>query len=360
MAMAEQDRTLSYLYRHRWPIAVTALILLIVAAVVYFTLPLLDGIVFGIFFAYVTRPIKDFLARRTRFAPLIATSCIMLPVLVIFLFIAIEINNQLKWLSSLNASDVLAQVNATLVSLNVPSGMISQINNVLANLTDYVVAFAGSIPVGATFTSILLFSTNALVSIFVCFYLLRDGDKIARTLGDLTPAKFKPAMDFFSTEADRILSGIYIGTFYTALVIALLSAIVLFIFGIPHIVLLTAFVFLAAMVPILSGAMVFLPLTVYIYVDRGPVMAAIFLVVSMVFIYVPPDFILRPYLINRTSNLHPLLIILSFIGGGLVGGLSGFFAAPFVYGLLVAVYRTYVKFGEKEGREQTDAPAANP
>ena len=138
-----------------------------------------------------------------------------------------------------------------------------------------------------------------------------------------------------------------------------MSAIIFFVFGIPHIVLLTAFVFLAAMVPILSGAMVFLPLTVYLYVDRGPAMATIFLLVSLVFIYVPPDFILRPYLINRTSNLHPLLIILSFIGGGLVGGLSGFFAAPLVFGLLVAVYRTYVKFGEKEDQEQAGAPAAN-
>ena len=219
----------------------------------------------------------------------------------------------------------------------------------LANLTDYVIAFAKTIPLGATFNGIILFSTNMLVSIFVCFYLLKDGDKIVRPLLDLTPAKFKPAMDFFTTEADRILSGITSAR-STALFIAVMSAVIFFVFGIPHIVLLTAFVFLAAMVPILSGAMVFLPLTVYLYVDRGPVMATIFLLVSLVFIYVPPDFILRPYLINRTSNLHPLLIILSFIGGGLVGGLSGFFAAPLVFGLLVAVYRTYVKFGEKEAR----------
>jgi predicted PurR-regulated permease PerM len=357
--MADQDRTLSYLYRNRWSIIVTVLVLLIVAAVVYFISPLLDGIVFGIFFAYVTRPIKDFLARRTRFAPLIATACIMLPVIVLFLFTLIEIKNQIDWLS-LDGHDFTAQVNTLLASLNVPSDIISQIDNVLANLTDYLIAFAKTIPLRATFSGIILFGTNMLVSVFVCFYLLKDGDKIVRPLLDLTPAKFRPAMDFFSTEADRILSGTYIGTFYTALVIALLSAIVLFVFGIPHVILLTAFVFLAAMVPILSGAMVFLPLTVYLYVDRGPVTAAIFFVVSMVFIYVPPDFILRPYLINRTSNLHPLLIILSFIGGGLIGGLSGFFAAPLVFGLLVAVYRTYVKFGEKVDQEQTGTPAANP
>ncbi len=354
--MAENDGTLASLYKHRWSIAVVFIVLLIMAAVAYFISPLLDGIVFGIFFAYVTRPIKDFLARHTRFAPLIATACIMLPVIVIFLFTLIEIKNQIDWLS-LDGHDFTAQVDTLLASLSVPSGIISQIDNVLANLTDYVIAFAKTIPLGATFTGIILFSTNMLVSVFVCFYLLKDGDKIVRTLADLTPAKFKPAMDFFSTEADRILSGIYIGTFYTALFIAVMSAVIFFVFGIPHIVLLTAFVFLAAMVPILSGAMVFLPLTVYLYVDRGPVMATIFLVVSLVFIYVPPDFILRPYLINRTSNLHPLLIILSFIGGGLVGGLSGFFAAPLVFGLLVAVYRTYVKFGEKDEESSVEKPA---
>jgi predicted PurR-regulated permease PerM len=354
--MAETDGTLSSLYKNRWSIAVVFIVLLIMAAVAFYISPLLDGIVFGIFFAYVTRPIKDFLARHTRFAPLIATFCIMLPVIIIFLFTIIEVKNQIDWLS-LDGHDFTTQVNTTLASLGVPPGITSQIDNVLANLTDYVIAFAKTVPVGATFSGILLFGTNALVSVFVCFYLLKDGDKIVRTLGDLTPTKFKPAMGFFSTEADRILSGIYIGTFYTALFIAAMSAVIFFIFGIPHIVLLTAFVFLAAMVPILSGMMVFLPLTAYLYIDRGPAMAAIFLIVSLVFIYVPPDFILRPYLINRTSNLHPLLIILSFIGGGLVGGISGFFAAPLVFGLLVAVHRTYLKFGETGGESPPAPPA---
>ncbi len=355
--MAESEGALSYLYEHRWPIVVAFLTFAIAAAVVYYVSPLLDGIVFGVFFAYVTRPIKDYLQKYTRFAPLVATSCIMLPFLIIFLFAALEIKNQLSWLS-LHGNDVPAQVNAFLASLNLPPEVLSQLNNALANLTDYVIAFAGTIPVGATVSGILFFGTNALVSIFVCYYLLKDGDLVARTLGRLTPAKFRPAQDFFTTEADRILSGIYIGTFYTALFIAFMSAIILLVFGIPQVVLLTAFVFLAAMVPILSGMMVFLPLTVYLYIDRGPLTAIVFLAVSVVFIYVPPDFILRPYLIKRASNLHPLLIILSFIGGGLAGGISGFFAAPLVVGLLVAAYRTYLQFGGAAEESPAPAPAS--
>jgi len=102
------------------------------------------------------------------------------------------------------------------------------------------------------------------------------------------------------------------------------------------------------MIPILSGMMVFLPLTLYVYVSRSPLVAALFLGTAIVFVYLPPDFILRPYLINKASDLHPLLIILAFIGGGITGGLSGFFAAPIVVGLLTAAYLTYKKTMSKE------------
>ena len=347
MAMTERDGPISYCYKNRWSLAVAFLILIIVLAVVYFFRPLLDGIIFGVFFAYVTRPIKEFLAKYTRYSPLLATFCILLPVLAIFSFAAVELRNQVSWLS-IHGDEALFQVNTTLTSLSIPAEMISQVNNVLLNLTDYAFAFAATIPVRETFTSLLLFGMNALVSIFVCYYLLKDGDKVVNILMDLTPARFKPAMNFFTIESDRILFGIYIGTFYTALFIALMSAVLFFLFGVPYLALCTAFVFVAAMVPILSGMMVFIPLTFYLYVYRDPVTAALFFLSAIIFVYLPPDFLIRPYLINRASNLHPLLIILSFIGGGLAGGISGFFAAPLVVGLLVAVYRTYLKFGEQE------------
>ncbi|OPY25324.1 MAG: putative inner membrane protein [Methanocella sp. PtaU1.Bin125] len=353
MSAAESGGAIPYLYRYRWSIIVAFLIFLVIAAVIFFMQPLLDGIIFGIFFAYVTRPIKDFLSRRTRYAPIIATFCVLLPVIVVILFTGLAAKQQIDWLSQ-HGSDVIDQLNAILVSLDLPADVMAQVNDVLANLTDYAMAVISAIPVGATFTSILLFATNALVSLFVCFYLLKDGQLITEIAGHLTPARFRPALGAFVTEADRILAGIYTGTFYTALFVAMMSAVIFFVFGIPNMVLLTAFVFIAAMVPILSGMMVFIPLAIYLYVARSPLIAIVFFLSALILVYVPPDFILRPYLINRASNIHPLLIILSFVGGGLAGGISGFFAAPLAVGLLVALYRTYLKFGKKDD----ESPAA--
>ncbi|CAJ37777.1 conserved hypothetical protein [Methanocella arvoryzae MRE50] len=347
MATSENSSgIISYLYDHKWPIAVTIIVLLIVAAVAFFFRPLLDGVVFGVFFAYVTRPIKDFLRKYTKYAPMLATFCILLPVIAIFSFAAIELRNQISWFSD-HGNEALAQVNAALEALGVPAELVVQLNDVLMNISQYAFAFAATVPIRETFTSLLLLGTNALVSIFVCYYLLKDGDRIISTIMSLTPARFQPAVSFFTVEADRILFGIYIGTFYTALFIATMSAVLFFLFSVPYLALCTAFVFIAAMVPILSGMMVFIPVAAYMYIYRDPAIGILFFLSAIIFVYLPPDFLIRPYLINRASNIHPLLIIMSFIGGGLAGGLSGFFAAPLAVGLLIAVYRTYLKYGEE-------------
>lgn len=347
--MTDSGSTLEYLYSRRWPLAAAAVAFLILAAVAYFFRPVLDGLIFGIFFAYVTRPVKEFLGRYTRYAPHLATFCIVLPAILLFLFAALELRKQVSWLAN-HGGETPGLVHDTLATLGVPGEILAQVDEVLLNLAHYAFAFASALPMRETFSALLLFGTNALVSIFVCYYLLKDGDKVLTTLKSLTPARFRPVLDDFTVEADRILSGIYIGTFYTALFIALASAVLFFLFGVPYLVLCTAFVFIAAMVPILSGMMVFLPLTAYLYIYRDPGTAALFLLAAIALVYLPPDFLIRPYLINKTSSLHPLLIILSFIGGGLAGGLSGFFAAPLAVGLLVAGYHTYQKYGrDSEG-----------
>lgn len=346
MAGTNDNGIISYGYRHRWQIAAVVAIAILLFAVYFFFRPLLDGVIFGVFFAYVTRPVKTFFDRYTKYSSHIATFFILLPVVVIFSFGFLELRNQLVWLS-IYGDEALEGVASFMASLNLPEEVIVQVNDVLNNLTNYLLAFVAAIPLRETFSWLLLFGTNALVSIFVCFYLLKDGDKVVSIMHTLTPARFMPAMDYFIVEADRILFGIYIGTFYTALFIALTSAVLFFLFGVPYLALCTAFVFIAAMVPILSGMMVFIPVTLYEYISHGPARAIIFFLAAIVFVYLPPDFIIRPYLINRASNLHPLLIIMSFIGGGLAGGISGFFAAPLAVGLVVAVYRTYEKFGEK-------------
>ncbi|MHC1624910.1 MAG: AI-2E family transporter, partial [Methermicoccaceae archaeon] len=71
--------------------------------------------------------------------------------------------------------------------------------------------------------------------------------------------------------------------------------------------------------------------------------AIVFLGVSVVIIYAPTELLIRPYIVSLKSSLHPFLLMLSFIGGGLMGGIGGFFLAPVAVGAICAAYDVYVK-----------------
>lgn len=335
------------MHKNRVALAAILLTLFLSLAVIYYILPLADGIIFGVFFFFVTRPIKEFLDRYTKYSPYLAAFCILLPFIAIAIYGIIEVSAEVQWVTS-HGPELNAMIEQTAASLRLPFNPGSAVDEAMKTLTVYAIDFLQSIPIGRTISSMIALAMNALISLFICFYLLKDGGSFANNLKEIAPQRQRPVLDMFLTEADRILSGIFTGTFYTALFIACVSLVLFIVFGIPYKGLMTAFVFIAAMVPILSGMMVFLPLTAYVYLYRSPLTAALFLGTAIVFVYLPPDFIIRPYLINRASDLHPLLIILAFIGGGVAGGLSGFFAAPIAIGLITAAYRTYKKTKGKD------------
>lgn len=330
------------IYKNRFMLAALSLMAVASLAAIYYIMPLADGIIFGVFFFFITRPIKEFLDKYTRFSPYIATFCILVPLIAIVIYAIAAVATEARWAAGHSAelSSLLDQIE---VRLGLPFDLNEAVSEAFKSIYGYSITLLKSLPLRSTISSAISLAMNALISLFVCFYLLKDGGEALRSIRELTPDRHRPALDTFMAEADLILSGIFTGTFYTALFVAAGSFIIFILFNIPYKALFTAFVFIAAMVPILSGMMVFLPLTLYVYLFKGPLIAALFLGIAVVFVYLPPDFVIRPYLINRASSLHPLLTILAFIGGGVAAGLSGFFAAPMAVGLITAAYRTYRK-----------------
>lgn len=344
MAISE---TLEDINKNRFTLAAIVLTAILALAAVYYVWPLADGIIFGVFFFFVTRPIKVFLDRYTKYSPYLAAFCILLPFIALIAYSIVTVWGEAQWVVQ-HSSELEGIIGQFVAGLGLPLDINGAIDQVLLNLYDYAIGFLKSLPIGDTLSRVVSLAMNALISLFVCFYLLKDGGSFIKSLRELAPARNRPTLDMFLAEADRLLSGIYTGTFYTALFVAAGSLVIFTLFGIPYKSLLTAFVFIAAMVPILSGMMVFIPLTIYIYIYRSPLLAALFLGTAVIFVYLPPDYIIRPYLINKASDLHQLLIIVAFIGGGVAGGISGFFAAPLVIGLATAAYRTYKKTKGKD------------
>lgn len=151
----------------------------------------------------------------------------------------------------------------------------------------------------------------------------------------------------YLAKTDRILSGIFLGSIYTALVGGVVSVVIFYLFDVPRPFAMASMVFLAGLVPFLTW-LVFIPTTIYRYFTLGPAEALSFFLVGSILVHLA-EFIIRPYLVSAKSSLHPLIVMMTFLGGGLVAGIGGFFLAPALAGLVYAIYQV-----EREERVRFD------
>ncbi|MDD1721531.1 MAG: AI-2E family transporter [Euryarchaeota archaeon] len=325
----------------------------VLLSVAYLLLPLLDGIVLGLVFAYVARPLKNQLVSRVknseRIAALLATAALVVPIVAIFVLGIIEAARQLAWIIQ-NQDVVAVDLNRGLATIGLSPDLTDSIINA-AQSTVSTVPVSRYLTYSAT-ANVGIFLLNLVLSVIICYYLLVDGKRFVRSLLALYPQT--DASRRFVHATDRMISGIYVGNFLAAVLISLISIPVFFVFRIPLIAVLAALMFIAALVPILAEWMVLLPVASYVFLVRGPFEAGIFLIVGVIILYVIPELILRPYLVGKASSIHPLLILLSFLGGGIVGGLAGFFLGPIAVGVILAAYSVY-KGDRKALRQDEDS-----
>lgn len=147
--------------------------------------------------------------------------------------------------------------------------------------------------------------------------------------------------------AAQAIRGVALGVVLTALVHAALGGIGLMVVGVPFAILLTAVMFISAVVqvgvvPIMLGAVVWL------YWTGQTTSGTVLLVWSIVI--APVDNILRPVLIKKGADL-PLLLIFAGVIGGLVSfGMVGIFVGPVVLAIAYTLFTAWIDEGVTTGQ----------
>jgi predicted PurR-regulated permease PerM len=319
------------------------IVILVLAAmlmIVYFFYPFLDGIILGTVFAYVGRPIRDKFGQRRRLGSLAAAICIVVPIFLILGLGTLEIANQIIILARNQEAlrsglGILMQQTA----MDLPSWVKDFLTSGLENAAGIIAPIAASIPIFHIGRVVSLGIINFLISIPICYFVLMDGEGFKESIISLLPKGEMKIYRKYIDRIDRILSGIYIGTIYTSILGSLIAAFIFYAFGLPRPFALASIVFVAGMVPFLTSWIVIIPVTVYRYFAVGLEGAVIFFVLASSLIYLPSELLIRPYLVSAKSSLHPLLVMLSFLGGALVAGIGGFFLAPAIMGAIVGIYQ---------------------
>ncbi len=349
----------SQLIASRWKIGVAVALAILLFFAFLILLPMADGIVLGIVFAYIARPIQIKFGKYRKIGAMVASLCIFIPIVFIVGAGIVEIINQVSWFIE-NQISVMSGILDFIHSLEIPEAYVERINITIWNLFTSLLPAVGSIGLISYAKSIGLFVINFIVSILFCYFLLADGDRVYCAFLGIIPGDYRLIVNRYASHLDLILKGVFIGNAYSALIVSVTSVIVFYAFGFDHVLALATLVFIASVIPLFAGYMVLLPLAIVRYLEQGLESASLFFLVSSLVIYGPPELILRPYLTSLKSKIHPMLLMLAFLGGAFVGGIAGFFAAPILLGALVAAYRVYQEQIHPELVAQADSNLKNP
>lgn len=331
-----------------WTILLIVSVLAIICLTFYFFLPLLDGIVMGIVFAYVAKPIKRKLEPIGKIkASAIATIIVIVPISVLIFYGLFQGLNQAIYLIT-HYQIIESGLLDLLSKFGVERGeeYVKWItSNIFSILQRTVQPSAVEITKRAT-----LLILNFFISIVVCFYSLADMERFVSRATSIVPDDSREELRRFIEEIDYTFESLWFGNFVVAIMIGLASLPFFLYFNVPFAPLLSGLMFLAALIPIFAEWMIILPVSLYLLlIDTGRGLT--FLATGVVFLYILPELILRPHVVGYTSKIHPLILMLAFIGGGIVGGISGFFVAPMIAGLATAIYNYYTSDENLSGQE---------
>jgi len=326
----------------KWIVALIIGIVIVLFLTFYFLFPLLDGLIMGIVFSYVARPIKNKLEKKLgiRLSSLIAVIIIIIPIAFLMFYGLFQGINQLMYVL-IYQEDLENRISEILSDAGISKHYIQTILNYLPNLIEFIRSKLEFLALDIA-RQFIMFIINFFISGVVCYYALLDGGRFIKNILSIIPKDRRVEVEKFLNEVDETYLGLWFGNFMFAIIIGLASIPLFLYFSVPFTPLLSGLMFLAALIPIFAEWMVLVPVTLYLATkDLGT--AIWFMLIGFLFLYFIPEIILRPYLVGYTSKIHPLVLMLSFIGGGVVGGILGFFLAPMIAGLLTALYNYYTR-----------------
>lgn len=199
------------------------------------------------------------------------------------------------------------------------------------------------ITTGAGYTVQIL--TAVVLTLFICFFLLYDVERIWRWLLRAFPEPLRSRVDRSGRVASDVITGYIRGTVAIATIHGVVIGVVLLVLGTPLAAALTVLVFLGSFIPLI-GALVAGGLAVLTTLATGGWLKAAILLGVLLAENQLEAHVLQPLIMGHNVRLHPLAIGLAVTAGTLIGGIFGaLLAVP----LTAIAYRTLPVLTGRDG-----------
>lgn len=301
----------------------------------YFTFLILGGIIV-VLLDPVNRWVRSYIPNRmasSLLMTLLAIVLILIPLGSLVYSIGSQIDTVKGIAQSTNFSEISQGIEDVAgFSVNVEAVVVDGLNRLRGVATHQAPTILGSV------TSIIL---NVFIMFFLIYYGFKEGDRLKRGLLSLLPLD-----DVYKERLKERAHSVLYGTLYGQLVVSMLQGLLVggsfWLFGLSGGLLWGFVAAILAFLPLLGTPLVWVPGTVALWTQNQPTAAIVFFVFNAVFT-TNIDNVIKPKLIGDRVQMHPLLVLLSILGGLHVFGFIGFIVGPVIAAVCILIISFYVQ-----------------
>ena len=183
-----------------------------------------------------------------------------------------------------------------------------------------------------------------VITLASLFFFLAEGESMVNAVVRLSPLEEKYLRELLD-EFVRVCRAVVTASLLSAVVQGMLAGVGFYVAGLENAVaLLMLLTMVLSMVPFTGAASVWVPVCLHLYLVEGRLAAAIMLAVYGAGVISTADNFIKPMVLHGQSNLHPLLALLSVLGGIQALGPIGIVVGPMV----VVFLQTTLKILQRE------------
>lgn len=308
--------------------------------------PYLFAILWAAIFAVIFYPLFLLIARAIRNTRVSSFLTVLIVILIVLLpvvgILGLAINQALETYSALNNPETITHIKEIITQLLQHPLTQRALGDVALDerLKSFTSILAGSgvqwLRVGSQSTATAIL--QLFIMLYALYYFLLEGKLWLKRLMHVLP---------FGDQYEKILFQKFIstakatlkGTIFIGIIQGFMGGIFLAIAGVPSAAFLGMLMALFSILPAVGPSLVLVPTCIYLFIT-AQMWQAIFVIAGIAIISVT-DNLLRPPLVGKDTQLHPMLILFGTLGGLALFGISGVVIGPIIMSLFMALLAMY-------------------
>lgn len=308
--------------------------------IAFFTVIMLPIIISTLLY-YLLKPFVDFFEYRLRVRRTVAIGLVFVIVVALLIWggavLVPSIEDQLVNFAK-NLPDYLKDIESQishLLNSRQLSGYNIELKNVFNNFSDTVIKYAQTLSksavtwAGGFASTVARVAVAIMISPFILFYLLRDGDQLKGYVAQFLPPKLRVPTRRVMSKMNEQLASYVQGQVTVSIVVAIMFSIMFTIIGLNYGIILAIVAGFLNLIPYLGSFVAMIPVFILAFV-AGPEMVIKCIIVFTIEQTIEGRFV-TPLVIGSKLQIHPITILFVLLTAGTLFGVWGVFLAIPIY-----------------------------